>query len=138
MSKYPLIWGGMTTLLIMGFLLTACGDAATPAPTETSADTSSASPEVAPAATEEEAGAAATEETQAAVEQEAATTEEVTSPPTQAECTPVKPTEDITGFVNQYIETTPPNEGIAAVSDSDWVKGSPDAPVTIIEYGDFQ
>ncbi len=38
--------------------------------------------------------------------------------------------------------TTPPSEGacyaIPPVSDADWVRGLADAPITLIEYADFQ
>lgn len=38
--------------------------------------------------------------------------------------------------------TTPPSEGacyaIPPVSDSDWVRGPADAPITLIEYAEFQ
>ena len=132
MLKYPSIIGGMITLLVIGLILTACGGAATPEATTAPAQTeevTSASPSVEPTATKE---------TRAIAEPNVAATEEVTSSPAQAECNPVNPTEDITGFVYQYNETTSANKNAAPASDADWVKGPANAPVTIIEYGDFQ
>jgi hypothetical protein len=122
---------GPTSMLVAGLLLAACGAAATPAAQEaatpaqavaaaTQASTSEATQEAATAT--QETAKTVTEESQA---NNAAPTAEVAvaGPPKPAECQPVQ---------------IPTNASIAPVSDTDWAKGPADAPVTLIEYGDFQ
>jgi hypothetical protein len=41
-------------------------------------------------------------------------------------------------FLDEYLDAGQPNAGIAAVNNADWSKGPANAPVTLIEYGDFQ
>ncbi len=117
---------GLVSLLSLSMLLAACGGAAQPASPEPSspaqgqetavgAAESSPTAAVAEAATEEPTAiAAATNETAAAP---------AASSRAPAVCQPV----DI-----------PSNTLIAPVSDQEWSKGSASAPVTLIEYGDFQ
>ena len=118
--------GWLIGLLLVSLSLAACGGSATPeAEVESAAPTEAAT--TATAAETEEAASAVTEATEEAAVQEAPAEESssnssgpVTS---QAACYPV----DI-----------PTNTLVAAVSDTDWSRGPADAPVTVIEYGDFQ
>jgi len=137
---------GMVALLVLGLILTACGGATTPAAE-------------APAPTEEAVGAAPpAEDTPAAVEEpEPTDTPEESSPAetstetealsiaqgaTAAACLPADPnTDPLAGailYLDKYIDDNDINEGIPAVTDADWTKGPANAPVTIIEFGDFQ
>jgi hypothetical protein len=87
----------------------------------------------------------ATEETitQATEKQKATATEEVATEEVEATkengSTPEQnlPT---AASIEAGCQTTeiPGNDLIAAVSDTDWAKGPANAPVTLIEYGDFQ
>jgi nucleoid-associated protein YgaU len=125
MSKQYLQWRflapGLTLLLVAGLALAACGGAAESAQ-QTAATTESAAATDTPTAEAQAQESAATEEP--AAESAAPTAEE--SPAAQAAIASC-----------QGIEI-PDNTLIAAVSDSDWTKGPADAPVTLIEYGDFQ
>lgn len=113
----------LATILIMSLLVGCGGQPAAPAPTE------------APPAAETEAVA----ETESPTEEAPATTEtlpaeteeplpedeivEPAGPETEAEC---------------VVAEIPDNALIAPVSEQEWRKGSADAPITLIEYGDFQ
>jgi hypothetical protein len=134
----PAMW--LLGLLLVSLILAACGGTPEPAEvpspaadTETAADTPAAEEEVeataeqatatAEVAEAEEAAATEESETHAAAE---ATEEEnllADASTTLAECQ----TMDI-----------PDNDLIGAVSEDDWVKGPANAPVTLIEYGDYQ
>lgn len=154
----PILVRRITSLLLVGLILTACGGAAQPtaevsteaAETEVSADTS---PDT--SGTEVAVEEPTPEEQQPAAEQDP--TIEVETPTVSAEaddeaasaathanadCQAADPNEDpIAGaieFISEYIDTNITNDAISAVSGSDWVKGPDDALVTIIEYGDFQ
>jgi hypothetical protein len=120
------VWLSGALLLIP--LLAACGVAppSTPvqtATTEAVATTANAadSPET------EQAASASTSEPEAqqptAIAQTTTAEPPATSASSEAGCQPV----DI-----------PNNDLIAPVSDQDWSQGPADAPVTLIEYGDFQ
>lgn len=114
------------SLMLLAILaLAACGGATgsvaedTPAAaateTEAPADTPTAARQDTPtAAAETPAEPAATQEADVAQPSPTSST---------AECVPVD---------------VPDNDLIAAVTGKDWVDGSADAPVTLIEYGDFQ
>jgi hypothetical protein len=116
---------------IVSLTLTACGSAAE--------STSEAT--VTPVATKETI-AQATEEQKATATEKIAT-EEVATEKAEAtkETVPTSeqdlPTSASTEAGCQAVEI-PANGLIAAVSDTDWTKGPANAPVTLIEYGDFQ
>ncbi|MBN1991322.1 MAG: hypothetical protein JW953_01355 [Anaerolineae bacterium] len=136
-------------LLLVGLNLAACGGAAVtpetptaPAPTEAANAPATTATEP-PATPEKETEAAA--EAPPAGEPEAAAEPEtpVISAAGQAPgCQAVDPQSDqLTGVItalSAYIDESPPTDAIAAVTAADWVKGPANAPVTIIEYGDFQ
>lgn len=115
---------GLAGLLLSSLLLAACGGAAEPAtpeqpaPAQSQATATEAAAPSSPTAEVTEAAAATEQPTAIAATNQAA---EVSGPP--AACQPV----DI-----------PTNTLIAPVSDQEWSKGPADAPVTLIEYGDFQ
>ncbi len=146
------VW--LVSLLLVSLTLVACGgtaepvseEPAPPAETEEAADApaesadTTADEEVA----EEEEQATATEEaapTQAAATEEAAPTEEQAA---AEETAPTEEAEENLSDAGPATEPTcqaidiPDNPLIAPVSDSDWSKGPADAPITIIEYSDFQ
>jgi hypothetical protein len=123
------VW--IVSLFLVSLALTACGSAA---------EFTSEAP-VTPVATEETI--AQTTEEQKAPATEKIATEEVATEETEATkenvSTPEQdlPTAASTEAGCQAIEV-PANDLIPAVSDTDWVKGPANAPVTLIEYGDFQ
>jgi protein-disulfide isomerase len=140
MTKRPLlrrvsaIW--LAVFLLMILPLAACGGAAQPVSEE--ANTSAEMVEDAPA--DAEAVEEATEvESQEEIEETAATEEEV--PAEEAEATQDDENLLLPGSTEetecQSIDI-PDNQVIAAVSENDWVIGPADAPVTIVEYSDFQ
>ncbi|MBE7468882.1 MAG: hypothetical protein DPW09_07285 [Anaerolineae bacterium] len=115
---------GLAGLLLSSLLLAACGGAAEPAtpeqpaPAQSQATATEAAAPSSPTAEVTEAAAATEQPTAIAATNQAA---EVSGPP--AACQPV----DI-----------PTNTLIAPVSDQEWSKGPANAPVTVIEYADFQ
>ena len=133
---------GVVGLFIAALALAACGGAAESeaekpvgsnqavagSETEETADTSEA----------EEADSEATEDQEEAAEEEPAAEnsaeadEENLLSPDQS-----LPEQDDTPAACHTVEI-PENPLIAQVSDIDWAKGPAGAPVTVIEYGDFQ
>ena len=134
---------GMLTFLVLGLILTACGGAAptteAPAPTEEVAEATTPAQDT-PVMKEEPEPTDTSEEEM--VEESSAESEASDQVGTAAACLSADPnTDPIAGaivFLDEYIEAGQINEGIPAVTDADWAKGPADAPVTIIEFGDFQ
>ena len=145
----------LTCLLFISLVLAACGGATESVSEEsiTSDETEESAQESQEATSAEETEAIseepATEESEAANEEPAAeesvaeeaeaTDSENPPAPEQelasssgAECRTVTPENDPIAAVLQ------PNALIAPISDNDWAKGPADAPITVIEYGDFQ
>ena len=122
---------GPTTILAAGLLLAACGGAATPAASEATNQPQTAVAATSTGTTEatQEAATATQETAKTATEEAQATSPVATAavamsgPAAPAECQPVQ---------------IPANPKIAPVSDTDWAKGPANAPITLIEYGDFQ
>ncbi len=151
------VW--LVSLLLFSLTLVACGDAAEPVSEEPAPPVETEEIADAPAdeEVEEEEQATATKEAapteeQAATEEaapteEQAATEEAAPTEEQAAAEEVAPTEaaeENLSDAGPAAEPTcqavdiPDNPLIAPVSDSDWSKGPADAPITIIEYSDFQ
>lgn len=135
-SRFSLAAWGIISLLVLSFILAACGGAATPAAEESNPE----------AGTVEEAQveAEATEEEEVeVVAQNTATTEKVeptaaTTPEEEAAAEPPAPEVAASGPATCAPLDIPVNTLISPVSDEDWVKGPATASVTVVELGDFQ
>lgn len=134
-SRFSLAAWGIISLLVLSFILAACGGAATPAAEESNPE----------AGTVEEAQveAEATEEEVEVVAQNTATTEKVeptaaTTPEEEAAAEPPAPEVAASGPATCAPLDIPVNTLISPVSDEDWVKGPATASVTVVELGDFQ
>lgn len=117
---------GLVSLLSLSLLLAACGGAAQPASPEPSPPAQGQA--TAADATESSPTAEVTEATAAEPTAIAAATHETAAAPAANAGAPA---------VCQSVDI-PSNTLIAPVSDQEWSKGPADAPVTLIEYGDFQ
>jgi cytoskeletal protein RodZ len=116
--RFGAMW--LVGLLFVSLFLAACGGGSEEEAAPTAAET-------------EEVAAAVTEETAAQEEPVTEATEEsaVSQAPATTEVTPSGPAEC------EAIEI-PDYEPVAAVTENDWSQGPADAPLTLIEYGDFQ
>ncbi len=125
----PFVAVGLVALLLVSLTLAACGGGESTESEESSAST---------AQTEEAAG------TPAEVEAETAESEAVPPPTEEMEAQEAETTEEsgvseVAGPVAECQSVDiPDNDLIAAVTDRDWSKGPADAPITLVEYGDFQ
>jgi hypothetical protein len=141
----PLAW--VTGLLLASLWLAACGgtvqstpssqeQAATNQTTTAATDASCSSAgcaETPTAQTEANATTAATDE----VDQAAPATEESVTAKTPAASPTTQVATASKEAICQAIEI-PTNAAVSPVSDDDWSKGPANAPITLIEYGDFQ
>ena len=135
----PVAW--ITGSLLLSLFLAACGGAAQPAPAQTGetaagstteSDSCDAGSACGPTPTEEVAGAVTTEPEA----QQPAVTEEATEV-AAATGEAVAPQDSTAAAVCQPVEI-PINTLVAPASDQEWSRGPADAPITLIEYGDFQ
>jgi len=120
------VW--LTSLLAASLTLAACGGATEPVSQEPTA----------PAQTVEAVATSITDQEAEKVQEAAATTEdtaEVAAATSEAEATP---SENSAPQAICQAADIPNNDLIAPVSAEDWSKGPANAPVTLIEYGDFQ
>ena len=140
------VW--LISALLLGLLLTACGGASQSTPSEESAAPAQTEEAIATSANDQEAEkpqeatatTAATAEIAAATSEAEATPGENSAASTsqQAICQPADPNNDQLAAMIQAVVEAPENALIAAVSGNDWSRGPANAPVTLIEYGDFQ
>jgi hypothetical protein len=117
---------GWSGLLLLSLALAACSGQPTAAPAETAAETPTQAAEVSQAA-----------EKPPTTEAQETPTEVAADPPVS----PVTPAETVVAAAKPVVcepVEIPVNSKIAAINDKDWVKGPAAAPVTLIEYGDFQ
>lgn len=144
---------GIAAALVFGLILTACGStnpepsAEAPTPTQETAQPAAMVEDTPVIEEEAEATTPPKEEptAQAATEtpsQPKSATEEVEQDSKVAECVPADPnTDPIAGailFLDEYIDAGQINNGISPATEADWAKGPANAPITIVEFGDFQ
>ncbi len=139
--------GWLVGLLLFSVAVAACGGAATeseppttpaeanaPAQVEENkvqADVAEQEPEESPVAEE----AAADE---AEIEEEAAEETTAAEPAAESNESLLDPAASVASVAECVTVEIPDNPLIATVTEDDWVKGPADAPITLIEYGDFQ
>ncbi len=116
----------LTALLLLSLTLAACGGAPT---VETPEEVAESQPEpTKPAEAPAEESKPATEEAQV----------EPTTAPTETAVVEEAPAPVAASIAECQSIDIPDNALIAAVTDTDWANGPADAPVTLIEYGDYQ
>jgi hypothetical protein len=131
-ARHVAIW--LVGLLLVGLTLAACGGSGETAP---EAVTSPPAQEVRAA---ESADVEEAAEAEQALAEEPAEDQEATAIPEEesSEETEAQPAVVDSPPAECEAVDIPDNSSIAAVSDSEWAKGPADAPLTLIEYGDFQ
>ena len=127
----------VVVVALVTLLAVACGDAATatvpPVPTDTQVVPTQVKPTVAPTATSTELPRATATEAKA--------TATATQPPEPTETT--EPPETTAKQDSEPATSTPESAeedafAFLQVGSEEWTRGPADAPVTIIEYADFQ
>jgi outer membrane biosynthesis protein TonB len=116
----------LTALLLLSLTLAACGGAPT---VEAPAEVAESQPEpTQPVEAPAEENEPATEESQV----------EPPATPTEVDDDEEAPAPVAASVAECQSIDIPDNALIAAVTDTDWANGPADAPVTLIEYGDYQ
>lgn len=138
LSKQPFLRASAvwwTGLLVFALILTGCGGAtdSTSNSAEPAANNQAEQAAEEPTTNEQTEEVAVQEEAEpeAELEPQAGESQQSTSSAV-AECRTATPEND------PLMALLQPNTAIAPVSEDDWSKGPADAPLTIIEYGDFQ
>ena len=124
----------LSLILATSLVLSACGGGDSPEPEAEPADTPAAAAQ-AEAPAEDPTEAPAETSAEAATEtDETEPTATIAAAPEATEPAPVVVASE--PAVCEAIEI--PANDIPAISDVDWSKGPEDAPLTLVEYGDFQ
>jgi len=131
---------GAIGLLVAGLTLVACGGA-TPSEAEQQPDSTQSAAdsqaEVAEETQAQETGSENAEQQESGSAEESVDNEEAASSNDENLSAPDQPLAEPAEAACHTIDV-PDNPLVAAVSNTEWVRGPEDAPITVIEYGDFQ
>ena len=137
--NYKIFTGWLIGLVLISLSLAACGGGSTAESSEAPADTplEESAAETAP---ETEATPVETANEEAGAETEAFAGETETDEVAESTEPGNLPQPDtvVSAAASCQSVDIPENPLIAAVTENDWARGPADAPITIIEYGDFQ
>jgi hypothetical protein len=131
-EQTPAMW--LVSLLLISLTLAACGGATEPVSQEPTTAVETEEAVDSSAGVEE----AATEEPPATPTEVAVVPEETEESAPVGETETVQDTDTSATLAECQSVDIPDNGLIAAVSESDWARGPANAPVTLIEYGDYQ